>query len=89
MAENPPADPAVTCDDANRPGLTGSQRQARHRARLRQAGLVAVTVVIPVHAAPEFQLAAEAMRLRPHLRLGPLRDPISGRLVFAKGVLAL
>lgn len=33
MAENPPADPAVTCDDANRPGLTGSQRLRRLLAR--------------------------------------------------------
>jgi len=42
---------------------------------------------MPAGAAANMQEAAEAMRAFPHLRPGPLRDPISGKLVSAAAVL--
>src|SRR5712671_1109549 len=78
----------VTCDGEPRRGMTGAQRQARYRSRLRRGGgVVAVTVMIPASAITDFQLAAEALREATHLSLGPLRDPVSGKLVSAKSVL--
>ena len=78
-----PDNPAVTC----RSGATAAVRQARRRARLRESGLIPVTVIMPAGAAADMQEAAEAMRAFPHLRPGPLRDPISGKLVSAAAVL--
>jgi hypothetical protein len=67
--------------------MTGAERQARYRARLRRVGATAVTVMIPAGATPDLYLSAEALRASPHLRFGPLRDPVSGKLVSAKSVL--
>jgi hypothetical protein len=83
MGEILAADPAVTCD-----GLTGAARQARYRERQRRQGLVAVTVVVPVAATSDLVQAAEAMRSAPHLTFGPLRDPLSGKLVSSKNRVA-
>jgi hypothetical protein len=81
------ADPRVICDAKTRHRLKGAQRQARYRARLQQQSLVPTTVITPIGAHADLQEQAEALRRAPHLRPGPLRDPISGKLVSAKTVL--
>src|SRR6266851_180547 len=64
-----------------------AQRQARYRSRQKKAGFTEIALFVPPHAAPDLQLAAEALRQAPHLEIGPLRDPISGKLVSVKSVL--
>jgi len=81
MTENLGGSPAVTCD-ARRGG--SAKRQARYRARLRQRNLIPTTSMVPIGAVPDLQEIAEALQGAPHLRPGPLRDPISGKLVSVK-----
>lgn len=78
--------PVVTGDGLR--GLSGARRQARWRERQRLSGIAAITIMVPSAAGADLHLLAEAMRAAPHLRPGPLRDPVSGKLVSAKAVLA-
>jgi hypothetical protein len=87
MAENRNASPVVT-RGAPPHGRTGAQRQARYRTRQREIGCIEITIIIPADAAADCRFIAEAMRAHPHLRPGPLRDPVSGKLVAAKRALA-
>jgi hypothetical protein len=43
--------------------------------------------MVPIGAVPDLQEIAEALQGAPHLRPGPLRDPISGKLVSVKTAL--
>lgn len=63
---------------------TGAERQRRRRERLEQAGLAQCSLWVPVACLAELQQQAELLRAFPHLLPGPLRDPISGRLVSAR-----
>ena len=87
MGDNSANKPPVASDGISRTGMKGAERSARYRARFRRLGIVQVNVLVPAHAAPDLLLLAEALRAATHLTLGPLRDPISGRLVAAKSVL--
>jgi hypothetical protein len=85
-AENSAGFPTVTCH-VERRGQTTAERQASYRAPNRRPGLVTVALLVPAAAIPDLQLAAAAMRRACHLLPGPLRDPISGKLVSAKSAL--
>ena len=63
---------------------TNAARQRRKRARLADAGLVQCNVWVPAAAAAELRLLAEILRTYPHLLPGPLRDPVSGKLVSTR-----
>jgi hypothetical protein len=63
-----------------------ARRQRRKRERLEAAGLVQCNVWIPAAAVAELRLLAEILRAYPHLLPGPLRDPVSGKLVSAHKV---
>jgi hypothetical protein len=51
------------------------------RAKREAAGLVQCNVWVPAAVIAEIKLMAEILRVHPHLQPGPLRDPVSGRLV--------
>jgi hypothetical protein len=55
--------------------------QQRHRAKLTRSGLVQCNLWVPAAAHADMQLLAEILREHPHLTIGPLRDPQSGKLV--------
>jgi hypothetical protein len=79
--------PGVICDAGQRRRVAGARRQARYRQKQSAAGLVSVTVLVPSAAVPDLQQLAETIRDAPHLLPGPVRDPISGKLVsFRRGV---
>jgi hypothetical protein len=86
-AENSAGDPGISSDGSQWQRSPGAIRQARYRVKHRRVGLVDIMVVAPAAASADLQLQAEAMRAFKHLRPGPLRDPISGRLVSVKAVL--
>ena len=65
---------------------TNAQRQQRKRARLEAAGLVQCNLWVPVSAVAELRLLAAILRAHPHLLPGPLRDPVSGKLVSARSI---
>jgi hypothetical protein len=89
MAEDSTAIPAVICDAVQeRTGMTSAGRQARFRERQRQLGMIPVTVIVPAQTVADLQQIAAAMRAATHLVPGPLRDPLSGKLVSARHVLA-
>jgi hypothetical protein len=62
-------------------GRKQADRARRRRAKLSESGIVQLNLWVPVGAAADMRLAAEIMREAPHLRLGPLRDPVSGKFV--------
>jgi hypothetical protein len=81
----------IVVKTAARPGVSrhtasNAQRQQRKRERLEAAGLVQCNVWVPASAAAELRLLAELLRAHPHLLPGPLRDPVSGKLVSARNV---
>lgn len=61
--------------------MTDAERQARFRTKRRAEGLVQITIMVPAGAVAEVQEMAAALRASPHLRPGPLRNPITGKLV--------
>lgn len=63
---------------------TNAERQQRKRARLARAGLVQCNLWVPAAAVAELQQQAELLRAHPHLVPGPLRDPVSGKLVSVR-----
>jgi len=69
------------------PRLTNAERQARFRAKAAGTGLTSVTLLVPTGAAVDLQLVVQALREWKHLGPGPLRDPLSGKLVSAKTAL--
>jgi hypothetical protein len=56
-------------------------RQRRFRAKAVEQGWVQCNVWIPAAARPDMQLQAEILRRHPHLTVGPLRDPQTGKFV--------
>jgi hypothetical protein len=66
----------------NKTRSPNAARQARFRAKQAgQNGFVQCCVWIPEAALPDMQLQAELLRKHPHLTVGSLRDPFSGRFV--------
>ena len=65
-----------------------AQRQGRRRKKLRDAGIVPVTVLVPKNAASDLRIFAEALCTDPRLECGLLRNASSGRLCSPKSVLA-
>jgi hypothetical protein len=63
---------------------TNAERQQRKRRKLETAGLVQCNVVVPAAAVAELQQQAELLRAYPHLVPGPMRDPVSGKLVSVR-----
>ena len=82
-----PSPSSVICDGQRRHGLTGAQRQPRFRAKVAETGLTSVTLLVPAGAAVDLQLVAQVLREWKHPVPGPLRDPLSGKLVSAKTAL--
>ena len=66
---------------ANNPRSPNAALQARFRSKALEQGLVQCCVWVPEAALPDMQLQAELLRKHPHLTVGPLRDPCSGRFV--------
>jgi hypothetical protein len=67
---------------ANKPRSPNAARQARFRAKqAQQNGLVQCCVWVPEAALPDIQLQAQILRQYPHLTVGPLRDPQTGKFV--------
>jgi hypothetical protein len=56
-------------------------RQRRFRAKAVEQGWVLCDVWIPAAALPDLQLQADLLREHPHLTVGPLRDPFTGKFV--------
>ena len=63
------------------PPSANAARQAKFRAKAGRAGLVQCNVWISEAALADLQLQAEILRTFPHLTVGPLRDPFSGKFV--------
>jgi hypothetical protein len=63
---------------------TNAARQRRKRQKLETAGLVQCNVVVPAAAVAELQQQAQLLRAYPHLVPGPMRDPVSGKLVSVR-----
>ncbi len=66
---------------ANKPRSPNAARQQRFRARVAENGWVQCNVWIPAAALPDVQLQAQILRQFPHLTVGPLRDPLTGKFV--------
>ena len=66
---------------ADKPRSLNAARQARFRAEMAAAGFVQCNVWAPSATVPDLQLQAELLRQHPHLTVGPLRDPITGKFV--------
>lgn len=64
--------------------MNDAARQARFRAKRRAEGLVQITIMVPAGSVADLQEMAAALRASPHLRPGPLRNPITGKLVRRK-----
>jgi hypothetical protein len=65
-----------------KPRSSNAERQARFRAKQAgQNGFVQCCVWIPEAAMADMQLQAEILRKYPHLTVGPLRDPHTGKFV--------
>lgn len=67
------------------PDMTNAERQARHRARQKEDGLVQLNLMIPMHAVADFMRAAELVRANRALTVGRLTDTRSGKLRGLKG----
>jgi hypothetical protein len=63
---------------------TRASRARRFRDKLSANGMVQLNLWVPVGAADDMRILAAIMREHPHLRPGPLRDPVSGKLVTAR-----
>ncbi len=62
-----------------------AEKQDRFRSRAIAQGWVQINVWAPEAARADLQLQAEVLRKYPHLMVGPLRDPMTGRLVALRG----
>jgi hypothetical protein len=60
--------------------VSGAERIKRHRAKQLAEGLTQVNIVVPLHVAAEFQLAAERCRDDRALTLARLVNTRSGKL---------
>ena len=60
---------------------TNAERQRRKREKLAARGLVQCNIWVPHAAHADIHLMAEIMQKFPHLTVGPLRDPATGKLV--------
>lgn len=67
--------------DAFRVRGASYESNREYERRRREAGEVAVKVWIPEHCRADLHFLCEALRKNPHLVVGPLRDPVTGRLV--------
>jgi len=61
-------------------GMTNRERAARHRDKMKGAGLVQVNLWLPPEIAADFQQAAGRIRQDPDLTMGPLRRISTGKL---------
>jgi hypothetical protein len=61
-------------------GATNKERQQAWAMQQRDAGLVPVTVWVPVACVPDLKRAAELIRADPELTIGRLTDRRTGRL---------
>lgn len=59
---------------------SSARRQAAYRSRMRDRGLVAVTVWVPAASAAEVQQLADRLAADSDLTVGPLRRLSTGRL---------
>jgi hypothetical protein len=66
---------------ANKTRSPNAERQARFRAKAAEGGWVQCCVWVPEAALPDMELQAAILRDHPHLTVGPLRDPFTGRFV--------
>jgi hypothetical protein len=66
---------------ADKPHSPNAARQQRFRERAAENGWVQCNVWIPTAALPDMQLQAQILRQFPHLTVGPLRDPQTGKFV--------
>jgi hypothetical protein len=66
---------------ANKPRSPNATRQQRFRAKAIEQGWVQCNVWVPDGAMPDLQLQAQILRDHPHLAVGPLRDPQTGKFV--------
>ena len=66
---------------ADKPRRPNAARQARFRAEMARQGLVQCNVWIPAAAVADVQLQAQILREHPHLAVGSLRDPVTGKFV--------
>jgi hypothetical protein len=63
------------------PVTSNAARQRRFREKAAQQGWVQCNVWVPAAAVPDLQLQAQILRQCPHLTVGPLRDPFTGKFV--------
>lgn len=61
--------------------ITNAARRGRYRARLSALGLVQYSGWFSPHVLPDLREAEQALRDHPHLTIGPLLDPVSGKFV--------
>lgn len=66
---------------ANKTCSPNAARQQRFRRKAAENGWVQCNVWVPAAALPDLQLQAEILRNHPHLTVGPLRDPQTGKFV--------
>jgi hypothetical protein len=59
------------------------------RRKAIEQGWMQCNVWVPAAALPDLQLQAELLRQHPHLTVGPLRDPQTGKFVALAPVLRL
>jgi len=59
----------------------GTRHRVRYSPRLAALGLVHFSGWVPPHVLADLRAAEQAMRDHPHLTIGPLRDPVSGKFV--------
>lgn len=67
----------VTNNDARK-------RQQAFRAKMQLAGFVQVTAWVHESQLPDVQDYLRQLREKPHLTTGPLKDPVTGKLVSTK-----
>jgi hypothetical protein len=65
--------------------MTNAERQARHRAKLQQSGMVQCNLYVPAGAVPELQRAAELLRANPDLTIARLVNRRTGKLCGLRG----
>ena len=65
----------------NKTRSPNAARQQRFRRKAIEQGWMQCNVWVPAAALPDLQLQAELLRQHPHLTVGPLRDPQTGKFV--------
>lgn len=63
---------------------SSAERQAAFRQRLKEKGIVPLTIFVPSRYAADFNEAARICRDNPAIGLGPMRHEATGKLVGRK-----